>query len=153
MAVKTSFSKDDFTKILSEYNLGKFKKYTHFKTGAVQTNVLLETTEGKFVFRYYESRSRKYALFEVSILQYLSMRSYPCPSPIRNIYGRFIGTYKNKSFAIFKFMEGEHRKDMNPKLIAEAIGKLHKITIDYKPEYYEARINSAHLGLFLAKGL
>ncbi len=139
MTVKTTFSKEDFSKILSDYNLGEYKKFKPFKLGAVQTNLLLETTRGKFVFRYYESRPEKYTLFEANILQYIAKYSYPCSSPIRNIHGNFIGNYKNKSFALFEFMKGEHRKNINPKLIAQAIGKLHKITIGYKPAYFEAR--------------
>ena len=139
MAVKTSFSKDDFTKILSGYDLGELKKFAPFKTGAVQTNLLLETTNGKFVFRYYETRHRKYALFETTILQYLNKHFYPCPAPISNIRGEFLGKYKNKPFAIFQFMDGKHRKNADPKQIARAIGKLHKITFGYKPRYFEAR--------------
>jgi len=139
MAVKTTFSKEDFSKILSNYNLGEYKKFKPFKLGAVQTNLLLETTKGKFVFRYYESRPEKYALFEVNILQYLTKHFYPCPAPIKNIHRGFIGKYKDKPLALFEFMKGEHRKNVNPKLIAQAIGKLHKITIGYKPRYYEAR--------------
>ena len=139
MAVKTTFSKEEFSKILSNYDLGKYKKFKPFKLGAVQTNLLLETTKGKFVFRYYESRPEKYALFESNILQYLKEHSYPCPAPIRNIQGRFISKYKNKPFAIFEFMEGKHRKNINAKLIAQSLGKLHKITMGYKPEYAEVR--------------
>ncbi len=139
MAVKTTFSKEDFSKILSNYDLGRIKKFKPFKLGAVQTNLLIETEKDKFVFRYYESRPENYALFEVNVLQYLVKRSYSCPAPIRNIHGGFIGKYKNKPFALFEFMEGEHRKRVNPKSIAQAIGKLHKITIGYKPEYSEAR--------------
>ena len=139
MAVKTTFSKEDFRKILSNYDLGEYKKFKPFKLGAVQTNLLIETTKDKFVFRYYEIRTEKYALFEVNILQYLAKHSYPCPAPIRNTHGGFIGKYKNKPFVLFEFMEGEHRKSSNPKLIAQAIGKLHKITIGYKPKYHESR--------------
>lgn len=139
MAVKTTFSKGDFSKILSGYNLGEYKKFKPFKLGAVQTNLLLETTNGKYVFRYYESRSKKYALFEVTILQYLSKNSYPCPAPIKNINGAFLRKHKDKQFALFEFIEGKHRKNVNPKLIAETIGKLHEITIGYKPKYFEVR--------------
>lgn len=134
-----SYTLEDFTKILSNYNSGKYKNFKPFKLGAVQTNLLLTTTKGKFVFRYYESRPKKYALFEATILQYLNKRSYPCPAPIRNIRGGFIGTYKNKPFALFKFMDDKHKKNSDSKQIAKAIGKLHRITIGYKPKYYEAR--------------
>lgn len=139
MVVKTIFSKENLSKILSNYDLGKIKKVKPFKLGAVQTNLLLETEKDKFVFRYYESRPEKYALFEVNILQYLAKHSYPCPAPIRNIHGGFTGKYKNKPFALFEFMNGEYKKNVNPKLIAQVIGELHKITIGYKPKYFEAR--------------
>ncbi len=139
MVAKTTFSKKELNKILLGYNLGKLKIIRHFKLGAVQTNILLETTKDKFVFRYYESRPEKYALFEIDILQYLAKHHYPCPAPIRNIHGGFLGKYKNKPFALFEFMSGEHRKNVNLRLIAQAIGKLHKITVGYKPEYSEAR--------------
>lgn len=140
MAEKTIFSKEELSKILSSYNhLGKLKRVKPFKLGTVQTNLLLETTKDKFVFRYYESRSKNYALFEVIVLQYLSNHSYPCPAPIKDIRNNLVGEYKNKPFAIFEFIRGEHRKNVNPKLIAQAIGKLHKITIGYKPKYFEAR--------------
>jgi len=140
MAVKTIFSKDDFSKFLSEYDMGEFKKSTPFKTGAVQTNLLLETTKGKYVLRYYESRPEKYALFEANILQYLNAHSYPCPAPIRNIHGKFLGKYKNKPFALFEFMEGKHENNSeNYKKIAKAIGQLHKITSGYKPKDYKTR--------------
>src|SRR3972149_7430937 len=111
MAVKTTFSKEDFTKILSNYNLGKYTNFKPFKLGAVQTNLLLITTEGKFVFRYYETRPKRYALSEVAILQYLSKRYYPCPTPLRNNHGKFLGSLKNKPFALFEFIDGKHRKN------------------------------------------
>ena len=140
MAVKTTFSKEDFDKILSQYELGAFKSLTPFEKGAVQTNILIETTKGRFVFRYYETRPKDYALFEVELLDYLTKHFYPCPTPIENKNGMFLGEYYDKPFAFIKFMEGEHSESReNHKKIANAIGQLHEITIGYKPEHYKAR--------------
>ena len=139
MVVKTNFTKNDMIKILSNYDLGEYKKSKPFKLGAIQTNLLLETIKDRFVFKYYETRSKEYALFEVEVLQYLNKHSYPCPAPIRNILKGFLGKYKNKPFALFEFMEGKHRKKANPQEIARVIGQLHKITIGYKSKYSEAR--------------
>lgn len=139
MAVKTKFSKEDFSEILSNYNLGEYKKFKAFKLGAVQTNLLLKTTKGKFVFRYYESRPEKYALCEMEILQFLAKHSYPCPAPIKNIRGKFLGKYRNKPFAFFEFMSGKNRKSADCRQIVKAMDKLHQITIGYMPKYREAR--------------
>ena len=51
MAVKTTFSKEDFDRIFADYSFGEIKKFKPFKLGAVQTNLLLETETGKFAFR------------------------------------------------------------------------------------------------------
>ena len=45
MAMKTKFSKDDFIKILLNYDLGKYKNSKLFTTGTVQTNLLLQTNK------------------------------------------------------------------------------------------------------------
>src|SRR3989338_7635384 len=100
MTNKTTFSKIDFNNILIHYNLGAVRKFSTFKLGTVQTNVLLETTKGKFVLRYYETRSEKYAFFEVNLLEHLAKKMYPCPAPIRNVRGMLLGKYNKKPFAI-----------------------------------------------------
>lgn len=97
MAVKTTFSKEDFDEILPHCNLGQYERLKPFKLGAIPTNILLKTTKGKFVFRYYESRPKSYALFEVAVLQYLTENSSPAPAPNRNILGHFVGEYKENA--------------------------------------------------------
>ena len=42
MVVKTKFSKKEFEKILSNYDLGQFLESKPFKRGYVQTNILLK---------------------------------------------------------------------------------------------------------------
>ncbi len=84
MAVKTAFEHDDFVKILSHYDLGVYTQSKPIQQGTVQTNFCIQTTQGKFVFRYYENRSRKSVLFESHLLAYLTERHYPCPTPFKN---------------------------------------------------------------------
>ena len=93
MVVKTKFSKGDFIKILSNYDLGKYKISKPFSTGAVQTNLFLQTTKGRFVFRYYESRSKKSVLFEINLIRYLKNKKYPCPAPFKNRNNEFLAVF------------------------------------------------------------
>ena len=72
MAIKTEISKSSFEKILTEYDLGNLVETKPFSSGCVQTNLLLETSKGKFAFRLYENRSREYNLFELNILYYFN---------------------------------------------------------------------------------
>lgn len=136
MAVKTKFSINDFNKILSNYDLGNYKKSKPFKMGAVQTNLLLETTEGRFVLRYYENRSKDSVLFESNLIKYLRDKNYPCPAPFKNKHGKFVGTYNNKPYVIFEFIEGQHIKNPSEnqkKQLIKKVAELQNITKKYRP--------------------
>jgi homoserine kinase type II len=144
MAVKTKFNKTDIIKILSKYDLGDFISFEPIKSGTVQTNILLKTSKGKFVLRYYECRSKNSVLFEVNLIRYLKDRKYPCPSPFRNIQGNYLGIQKNKPFVIFEFIEGEHIEKPNEtqrKQLIQKVAELQSITKDYNPYYKKYRWN------------
>ncbi len=78
MAGHTVFSKTDLVSILANYRLGGYRSAKAFIHGTVQTNLLLRTTQGRFVLRYYENRSRNSVLFEMDVIRYLNGRHFPC---------------------------------------------------------------------------
>jgi len=136
MVAKTKFSENDFIKLVSNYDLGGYKKSKPFTTGTVQTNFLLQTTKDKFVLRYYENRQKNSVLFEVSLIKYLKDKNYPCPKPIKNKKGKFVGIYKKKPYVLFEFIEGKHIKNPTIKQKKEFIKKvaeLQNLTKNYKP--------------------
>lgn len=136
MAVKTNFSTVHFNRILSDYNIGEFVSSKNFMAGYVQTNILINTTKGKFVLRYYENRSKESVLFETDFLNHLVKHQYPCAKPIINSNGGFIGIFKKKPFVIFSYLEGHHLKSLNNAQIQEMIkhlALLHKLSENYKP--------------------
>ena len=140
MAVKTSFTPHDFAAILDQYTLGEFVSFKPFDQGADQTNLLLNTTQGQAVLRYYEKRSADYVKFEIEVLHYLAEHSYPSAAPFAKKDGEYFGIYKGKPFALFEFMPGKHNDNHENYLeVAEAIGKLHAITEGYQPSATAAR--------------
>lgn len=144
MTAKTQFLRKDFVEIISNYNLGKLISSNPVTKGTVQTNFLLKTTEGKFIFRYYENRSKDSVLFESCLIEYLRERNYPCPSQFKNESGNFVDTYNQKPFIIFEFIEGHHIKDPNNKQrnqLIEKAAELHLLTKNYKPFNKEYRLN------------
>jgi homoserine kinase type II len=144
MAVKTNLSIKDFIQILSNYNLGEFVDTNPFTSGKVQTNFLLQTTKGKYVFKYYENRSMGSVLFEVNLMKYLNDKHYPCPALFRNKHGMLAGNYNNKPFAIFEFIDGKQIKNPNENQKSELIkraAELHNITKSYNPKYKKYRWN------------
>lgn len=144
MAIKTNFSSKEIEKILLNYNLGKLVSLKPIINGTVQTNFFLTTTNGRFVFRYYENRSKESVLFEIELLNYLTEKKYPCPTPLINNDEQFIGIYNDKPFVVFSFVEGEHIDNPNEsqkKQLIRKVAELHNITNGLKPEMTQYRLN------------
>jgi Ser/Thr protein kinase RdoA (MazF antagonist) len=108
MSVKTPFTRDDFAAILSQYDLGAYAKSEAIEQGTVQTNYFLWTTHRRLVFRCYENRSRESVLFESDLLAHLSAHGYPCPARLKSTQGDYVGTYRDKPYMVFQFVDGEH---------------------------------------------
>lgn len=144
MTAKTNFSKQEFTEILSNYQLGELKAFNAITEGTVQTNFLLQTTQDTIVFRYYENRTLGSVLFESNLIRYLKRKNYPCPAPIKNRKGKYVTSYNGKPYVVFEFVEGRHLENPNEtqknQLIQKA-AELQNITRNYKPRNREHRWN------------
>ena len=144
MAVKTPFSQSDFISILAQYDLGTYIDSEPITSGTVQTNFFIQTTRGKFVFRYYENRSRESVLFESHLLAYLKKHRYACPTPFKNLRGSFIGLYRQKPYVLFEFMEGQHidcPNNHHKQQLIQKVAELHILTRKYRPRYKNHRWN------------
>jgi homoserine kinase type II len=153
MAIKTELSRGDFTEILSKYTLGEYGDAQPITAGTVQTNFLLHTTKGKFVFRYYENRSNDSVLFEINLMRYLRDHNYPCPTPCKNKHGAYVDIHNTKPYVIFEFIEGHHIEDPNEdqrRQLIRKVAELQNITKNYRPRNKTHRWN---YGIELCKEL
>jgi homoserine kinase type II len=144
MTVKSEFSKHDFKQILLDYDLGQYQDSLPLSEGTVQTNYVIKTTAGTFVFRCYESRSYESVLFEANLIQYLQKRNYPCPALFKNRHRQAISIYKGKPCAVFEFVEGQHIETLNTNQrneIIKQVATLQRITQNYRPAYKKFRWN------------
>jgi homoserine kinase type II len=155
MAVKTMFSQQNFTHILAQYDLGNYTQSQPIAQGTVQTNYFLYTTQGKFVLRYYESRSKESVLFESHVLTYLKKQNYPCPNPLQNNKGETVTLYRGKPVVIFEFIEGHSVEQLtknHKRQVIQKAAELNSLTQAYQPRYKKYRWNySIELCQTLAK--
>jgi len=139
MAVKTKFSEKNFKEILKNYNIGSFKNSKDFKAGYVQTNILINTSKGKYVLRYYENRTKSRVDFEVNLLNFLNKHNYPIAKPIINVKNKYVGSFDKKPFVIFSYIKGNHLKNLNDIQFKELVHKLallHKLTKKFNTKNY-----------------
>lgn len=144
MAVKTPFTPADFANILAQYELGSFTQAKPIQHGTVQTNFFITTTQGKFVFRYYENRSQEAVRFESDLLVYLTAQYYPCPAPFVNRQGATVGLHRDKPYVIFEFLAGqpiEHPNAHHKAQLIQKAAELQKLTEGYDSPYTAQRWN------------
>ncbi len=144
MTVKTPFTSHDFINILSLYDIGPYIQAEAIPQGTVQTNYFVQTTQGKFVFRYYENRSKESVLFEGDLLTYLIAHEYPCPPQIKNRQGAYVGLYRHKPYVIFEFLAGqpiENPSDHHWQQLIQKAAELQRLTQDYRSPYTPYRWN------------
>lgn len=144
MVTKTKFTKADFLEIVSHYQVGEYRSSKPISKGTVQTNYLLHTTDGKYVFRYYENRSLGSVKFESNLIEYLTSKNYPCPAQIKNKQGKSIGIFNEKPYILFEFVEGVHLKNPNEaqkRQLIKKVAELQIITRNYKSPYTKYRWN------------
>ena len=144
MTVKTEFTRDDFTAILSHYDLGEYVGSEAIAQGTVQTNYYLETTRGRYVFRYYEVRSRESVLFESELLKYLAQNGYPSPVQVRNRQGAYVGEYRGRPYAVYEYIPGQPLENPGPQHWQQLIQKaaeLNSLGQGFNSEYTLHRWN------------
>lgn len=144
MAVKTQFTHNDLAAILSQYDLGTYVYSEAIQHGTVQTNLLVDTTRGRFVLRYYENRSKESVLFESELLVYLTSHCYPCPGQKKNKRGLYVGDYHDRPYVIFEFLEGchvEHPTAHQHQQLIQKAAELQVLTQGYTSPYAPYRWN------------
>jgi Ser/Thr protein kinase RdoA (MazF antagonist) len=144
MTSKTTFSAADFQQILAHYQLGRYRHAEPIPQGTVQTNYVLETTTGKFVFRCYENRSLESVLFESHVLTFLKEHHFPCPGPFPNRQGQLVGRYQAKPYMLFEFMPGHHLEQPaahHKQQLIRQVAQLQRLTQAYQPPYRDYRWN------------
>jgi len=144
MAVKTQFTDTEFNLILTDYDLGTFTGAEPISQGTVQTNYILHTSAGKFVFRYYENRSNESVSFESHLLGYLQHHKFPCAGPIPNKEGNHVGICWGKPFIILEFIDGkpiESPEVQHKEQLIKTAAELQRLTIGYQSPYVAQRWN------------
>ena len=135
MAIYTKLSKEKVVSIISNYNLGKMKKFEGIKEGIENTNYLVETDKGKFILTIYEKRVNNDDLpFFSKLMLELSNKNFICPKPILNKNNKYISDLDAKKFMLVSYLEGKSKTNLSPNdcnSVGKQAAKLHEITKNF----------------------
>jgi len=127
--------KTDIENILKLYNLGYFKssrqkiRYTE----GLQPIYIIKTSEGKFLLKQYF----KFDYFRrngLSLIRFLLRRKYPCIKVFNSKKAKPYVKYKGITFAVFEFVEPEHRWNLSKNTAYEMgkyLGRLHTLARNF----------------------
>lgn len=144
MGAKTKFSKEIIEDLLLPYNMGRLVSFKAIPQGTVQSNYLVVTSAGKFILRYYENRSYNSVLFESELLSFLTSNNYPCPHIIKDRKDNYVGSFQDKPYALFKFIEGHPVEILSPAQMEQTIHKVAELQIltqNFHSVYQDSRWN------------
>ncbi len=108
MAVFTQISLEQIKNHLQKYDLGEVISFVGIIDGIDNTNYVLETTKGKFIFTIFESRiAAKDLPFFVNLKLHLASKGLSCPAPVLDKERSAIVEIVGKKSAIVTFLSGK----------------------------------------------
>lgn len=138
MAVHTKLNKREISDFIQQnYSIGELIDFKEIIDGIDNSNFIILTTKGKFIFTIFENRINKDELpFFMDLKLHLALHKICCPKPIVNKFGVLISSVKNKSAAIVSFLNGTTLKPKEITVnhcaqIGRVLATLHNAVLDF----------------------
>jgi homoserine kinase type II len=107
MAVYTDVGFEELERLLASYDVGVPLAFKGIAEGVENSNFYLQTDRGAFILTLYEKRVRTGDLpFFLGLMEHLAQHGLSCPQPLRSRTGQQSFTLKERSGAIFTFLNG-----------------------------------------------
>ncbi|WAC59471.1 homoserine kinase [Brevundimonas sp. SL130] len=134
MAVFTPVSFDEARRFLAGYDLGEVVELTAIAEGVENTNYRLETQAGsarrRFVLTLFEARTDEASLpFCLGLTAHLAGRGFPCPTPIEDRSGGWLGRLNGRAAAVIEWKTGawlRHPSEADQAAAGAVLARLHQ---------------------------
>ncbi len=105
------------------------------KFGVINDNFQIKTSNGSYIFKIYNLRDKINVEFELSILEFLSKKSFPSPKIIPDKRNRLYNIFKKKPAVLLSYIPGHMITDITLEQmnnIGSLVGILHKLLGNFK---------------------
>ena len=141
MGVFTNLFQDEIDFIEEKYKI-KILEIKNIDNGILNSNFCIVTENKKYILRIYEAdRTLDEEKQELILLDKIAS-FIPVSIAIKNIDNEYISVFKNKKFALFKYIDGNTVTKIDTHIIREIamkLGKFHSFSKDFSFEEYNRK--------------
>lgn len=123
MSVYTSVSEPELSAWLQGYELGELVSLLGIASGIENTNYFVTTTQGEYVLTLFEKLSASELPFFLNLMAHLAEHGTPCPHPLADRSGRYLGELHSKPACLVTRLRGASVADPDLQHCA-AVGNL-----------------------------
>jgi homoserine kinase type II len=135
MAVYTHVSAEDMALLVRRFEAGELISAKGIAEGVENSNYLVETDQGRFIFTIYEKRVDPADLpFFFAMIDHLVARGCPVPRALADASGTHIITHSGKHMAMMEFLPGLSVSNPTPDqawAVGHALAHMHGALADF----------------------
>jgi homoserine kinase type II len=136
MAVYTHIPSEDLAVLVNQFGAGRLISAKGIAEGVENSNYLVETDKGRFIFTVYEKRVSLSDLpFFFAMIDHLVAKGCPVPKALATAEGAHTTSWNGKTMAMMEFMPGlsvTHPTPDQARAVGLALGQMHGSLADFK---------------------
>lgn len=106
MSVYTSVTSEQLTAWLQHFSLGKLLDLKGIASGITNTNYFVTTESGRYVLTLFERNTADELPYFLDLMAHLADHGIPCPHPVADDAGRYLGVLNGKPAALVSCLRG-----------------------------------------------
>lgn len=114
MSVFTTVTPDQLQAWLQRYPLGELLELKGIASGITNTNYFVTTSAGRYVLTLFEKNSADELPYFLDLMAHLADHGIPCPHPVANVDGHYLGALNGKPAALVSCLRGGSLETPNP---------------------------------------